>query len=193
MEGLIARFGLVVIFLGACIEGDLVLVLGGVTAHLGLVDLPLAMGAGAAGCLTGDMMAYAIGRARSAVIQDSRVYRAVGPAVERVAARLGYWQILAARVMYGTRVATMLFWGVHKLSLEKFLLADIVGCAVWAGLLGTVGYAASSGATVILGEVKRVELWLLGAVCASVVVLLAARLLVRRHRVRSLRMAEGKP
>jgi membrane protein DedA with SNARE-associated domain len=95
--------------------------------------------------------------------------------------------------MYGTRVATMLFWGVHKLSLKKFLLADVVGCAVWAGLLGTVGYAASSGATVILGEVKRAELWLLGAAGASVGVLLAARLLVGRHRVRSLRMAEGKP
>jgi len=193
MEGLIVRFGLVVIFLGACIEGDLVLVLGGVTAHLGLVDLPLAVGAGAAGCLAGDMICYAIGRSRSAAIQDSRLYRAVGPAVERVTARLGYWQILAARVMYGTRVATMLFWGVHKLSLEKFLLADVVGCAVWAGLLGTVGYAASSGATVILGEVKRAELWLLGAAGASMGVLLAARLLVGRHRVRSLRMAEGKP
>jgi hypothetical protein len=42
----------------------------------------------------------------------------------------------------------MLFWGVHKLSLEKFLLADIVGCAAWAGLLGTVGFSA-----------RRVLLW----------------------------------
>jgi membrane protein DedA with SNARE-associated domain len=181
MEGLIARFGLIAIFLGACVEGDLILVLGGVTAHLGLVDLPLAIGAGAAGCLTGDLVCYAIGRSRAAAIQRSRVYRAVGPAVERMATRLGRWQILAARVMYGTRVATMLFWGAHRLSLQKFVVADIVGCAAWAGLLGMVGYAASSGATVILGEVKRVELWLLGAACTSVVAFLAGRRLVRRQ------------
>jgi len=181
MEDLIIRFGLVAIFLVACVEGDLILVLGGVTAHLGLVDLPLAIGAGAAGCLTGDLVCFAIGRSRSAAIQQSRVYRAVGPAVERMATRLGHWQILAARVMYGTRLATMLFWGVHRLSWEKFLSADIVGCVAWAGLLGVVGYAASSGATVLLGEVKRVELWLLGAACTSMVVVLVARRLVRRR------------
>jgi membrane protein DedA with SNARE-associated domain len=149
------------------------------------------MVAGAAGCFTGDTIFYAIGRSRSAVIQQSHLYRAVGPAVERVAARFGYWQILAARVMYGTRVATMLFWGVHKLSAKKFMLADVVGCALWAGLLGTVGYAASSGASVILGEVKRAELWLVGAMGASVAVLAVARVLVRRNRRHALDTAEA--
>lgn len=183
MEALIARFGLVVIFLGACLEGDLVLVLAGVTAHMGLVDLPLALGAGAAGCLTGDVLLFGVGRSRSAAIQQSRLYRAVGPAVERVAARLGYWQILASRAMYGTRVATMLFWGVRRSAVKKFLLTDAVGCAAWAGLLGMVGFAASNGATTILGEVRRAELWLLGAAGVALVVLLAVRLLLKRFRV----------
>ena len=192
MEDIIIRFGLIAIFVGASIEGDVTLVLSGVTAHLRLLDLRLAMGVGAAGCFTGDFIWYIIGRWGSGAIQHSRVYRVVGPAVERVARRLGPWQILAARFVYGTRVATMLFWGVHRLSFGRFVLTDLAGCAAWAALLGTLGYAASSGATVVLGEVKRVEVWILSAVLVSVIVLSAVRFLYKRRQAQSPRMARGK-
>ena len=37
-----------------------------------------------------------------------------------------------------------------------------------AALLATLGYAASSGAMMIIGEIKRIELWLLGAAVVSI-------------------------
>jgi membrane protein DedA with SNARE-associated domain len=70
----------------------------------------------------------------------------------------------------------MLFWGVHRLRFSRFALVDGVGCVAWAILLGTLGFAASSGAVLLLGEVKRVELWLMGALAASVAVYLLLRL-----------------
>ena len=183
MEELIARFGLVAVFIGAALEGDVVLILGGVSAHLGLMKLPLAMAVGAAGCFTGDLAWHLVGRHRSVAIRESRVYRAVGPTVERVASRIGPWQITTSRVLYGTRIATMLYWGVRRLSLSKFVLIDLVGCVVWATLLGAAGYGASSGAMLLIGEVKRLEVWLLGAVAASVLVLLTIRVwFARAHR-----------
>lgn len=182
MEDFIIRFGLVAVFVGASIEGDVVLVLSGVTAHLGLLNLWVAMGAGAAGCFTGDLACYAIGRSRSDAIRRSRVYGKFGPVVERLASRVGFSQILAARFLYGTRVATMLFWGVHRLSLAKFVSVDVAGCAAWAALLGIAGYGASSGAAVLLGEVKRAEIWLLGAVCVSIVAFVSARWVLKRSQ-----------
>jgi membrane protein DedA with SNARE-associated domain len=176
MEDLIVRFGLVAVYLGAAIEGDVILVLSGVTAHLGFMKLPLAMGVGAAGCFTGDVAWYLAGRLRSEAIKEMRAYRAVGPTVERLAARIGPWQIVSSRFLYGTRIATMVFWGVRRLSFRRFALIDLVGCAVWATLLGTIGYAASTGAMVILGDVKRIELWLLGAAAASLIAFLAIRI-----------------
>jgi membrane protein DedA with SNARE-associated domain len=176
LEEIIVRFGLVAVYIGAAIEGDVILVLSGVTAHLGFVNLPLAMGVGAAGCLTGDMVWYVAGRLRSDAIKGVRAYRVVGPTVERIATRVGPWQIVTSRFLYGTRIATMVFWGVRRLSFPRFVLIDLVGCAVWAALLGTLGYAASRGAMIILGEVKRVEFWLLGAAAGSVIVFLAIRI-----------------
>jgi membrane protein DedA with SNARE-associated domain len=176
MEDLIVRFGLAAVYIGAAVEGDAILVLGGVTAHLGLMNLPLAMGVGAAGCLTGDLVWYLVGRLQSEAIRNMRAYRVVGPAVERIAARVGPWQIATSRLLYGTRVATMLYWGVHRLAFTRFALIDLVGCAAWAVLLGILGYAASTGAMLILGEVRRVEFWLLGAAVGCVIVYLVIRL-----------------
>jgi membrane protein DedA with SNARE-associated domain len=182
MEDLILRYGPIAVLLIATVEGDLILVLAGVTAHLGLMHLWLAIAMGAGGCLAGDLGWYAIGRSRSDAIRQSRAYRRVGPAVERVATRLGTWQILTARFMYGTRVATMLFWGVHRLPLGRFAAVDAAGCVGWALALGVVGYGASTGAAAILGEVKRAEIWLLGALLASAAVLVVARWALRRRR-----------
>ena len=69
MEDLIVRFGLVAVYVGAAIEGDVILVLSGVTAHLGLMNLPLAMGVAAAGCFTGDVAWYVAGRLRQGLEQ----------------------------------------------------------------------------------------------------------------------------
>jgi membrane protein DedA with SNARE-associated domain len=182
LEELVVRFGLVAVYIGAAIEGDVILVLSGVTAHLGFVNLPLAVGVGAAGSLTGDMAWYVAGRLRSEAIKDMRAYRAFGPTVERVAARVGPWQIVTSRLLYGTRIATMVFWGVRRLSFPRFVLIDLVGCAVWATLLGMLGYGGSRGAMLVLGEVKRVELWLLGALAVSVGVFLAIRIAYVRAR-----------
>jgi membrane protein DedA with SNARE-associated domain len=182
MEEIIVRFGLVAVYIGAAIEGDVTLVLSGVVAHLGFINLPLAMCLGAGGCFTGDTVLYFAGRLRSEAIRHTRAYRVVGPTVERIATRVGPWQIAASRFLYGTRMATMLFWGARQLSFPRFALIDLVGCAVWAALLGTVGYAASSGAMIILGEIKRVELWLLGAAAGSVIIFLAVRIACVRAR-----------
>jgi membrane protein DedA with SNARE-associated domain len=176
MEDLIVRFGLAAVFIGAAVEGDVILVLGGVTAHLGLMNLPLAMGVGAAGCLTGDLGWYFAGRLRSEAIKGMRAYQVIGPAVERIATRVGPWQIATSRLLYGARIASMLYWGIHRLAFPRFALIDLVGCAGWAALLGTLGYAASTGAMLILGDVRRIELWLLGAVVGCVIVYLTIRL-----------------
>ncbi len=190
MEDLIARYGLAAIFIGACIEGDVVLVLGGVVAHLGLLNPILAVACGAAGCLTNDLAWFFAGRSGGTAIRESRAYRAIGPTVERIADRLGPLQILASRLVYGTRAATMLFWGVRGLAPARFLLIDLAGCAVWASLLCGAGYLASHEATLVMGEVRRTEWWLLGALCIAAVVFFSVREIVRLRRRRETR-AEG--
>jgi len=183
MEEIIVRFGLLAVYLGASIEGDVILILSGVVAHLGFMNLPTVVGIGAGGCFTGDLIWYSLGRFRSDAIRNSKTYRLVGPTVERIARRIGPWQIATSRLLYGTRMATMLYWGVQRLSFLRFSLIDLLSCVVWASLLGTLGYAASRGAMTLIGEVKQIELWLLGAVAFSIIVFLAIRIVLARTRI----------
>jgi len=85
-------------------------------------------------------------------------------------AQLGPWQILAARFVYGTKSASMIFWGLQGPPFRRFLLIDTVGCVLGSLVFTGLGYLLSGSATALLGQVKRVELWLLGAAVAGVLI-----------------------
>jgi membrane protein DedA with SNARE-associated domain len=185
VEELVTRFGLIAVFVLTAIEGDLALILGGVAAHLGLMH-PFAVGvAGALGGFAGDAAWFALGRRKADAFRRSALYRRVGPTIERLVGRFGPGQILLARPVYGTRVASMLFWGTQRLAPARFAALDLPACALWAVLLVSLGYLSSSGVAALLGEVRRVEEWLAGAAAAAVGVALALGWLMRRRRERA--------
>jgi len=188
MQELLIRFGLPALFLGAALEGDVSMILAGVAAHLGLLDPLAAFLVGAGAAAISDLAWFWLGRWRGAFIRNHALYRRAGPAIERFADRIGLSQIALARFVYGTRIATMIFWGSRGLSLWRFAAADLAGCLLWAGLLGGAGFLASDSAATVLGRVKHVEIWLLCALILAAAVF-AAFHLVGRRRLARLRVA----
>ncbi|HWA59475.1 MAG TPA: DedA family protein [Gemmatimonadales bacterium] len=181
LEDFLSRYGLVALFLIATVEGDLSILVAGVLAHLGVLPLPGVVAAGAAGNLVGDLGWFSLGRWLRHHIRENRLYRAVGPRIERLAGRLGPWQLLAARVVYGTRNASMVFWGQHGLPVLRFIAYDALGCLLAAGGFALLGYLVGHGTTALTGEVKRIERYLLaGIVAGAVLVWVIARLVRRR-------------
>jgi membrane protein DedA with SNARE-associated domain len=163
-EHLILRYGLAAVFVGAAVEGDLTLILAGVAAHLGYFSFPTALAASVLGGFLGDLAWYALGRVRGPQFRAGRLYRRVGHRIEILARRLGAAELIASRFVYGTKAASMVFWGLHGMSLPRFLVVDAIGCVLGSLVFTGLGYAVSGSATVLLGRVRRVERWLLGAV-----------------------------
>jgi membrane protein DedA with SNARE-associated domain len=181
LERILIQYGLLAVLLLATVEGDLTLILAGVVAHLGMFSLGPAILAGALGNLVGDSAWYLLGRSSARVIREGRFYRRVGPTVERLAKRLGVWQLLAARVVYGTRNASMVFWGLHGLRFDRFILVDAVGCLLWCSIFGGLGFLLSNSAEWLIGEVKHIEYWLLGAVVVAAIAVFIVNRLARRE------------
>jgi membrane protein DedA with SNARE-associated domain len=181
LERLIIRHGLLAVFVFAMLEGDLTLILAGVSAHLGLLPLGSAIVVGVLGNFTGDTIWYLLGRLASGVIRGSRPYRRVGPTVERLAQRIGIWQVLAARFIWGTRNASMVFWGSHHMAYPRFAGVDLLGCFLACTLFAGLGFALSGSAEVLIGNVKRVEVWLLGAVVVAAIVVYVVSRLTKRQ------------
>lgn len=179
LEQFLGDHGLVALLFVATVEGDLSIVIGGVLAHLGILPLPGVMLVGAAGNLIGDCVWFGVGRRFRLHIRETGLYQAVGAQIERLASRLGPWQLLAARVVYGTRNMSMVFWGQHELPLIRFLLVDALGCILAAVGFALIGYLVGNGTTALTGEVKRIERFLLIALVAGALVLWGITRLVR--------------
>jgi membrane protein DedA with SNARE-associated domain len=181
VQDLLARLGPVAVFLATAVEGDLGLIVGGVAAHLGVMN-PLLVGIlGTLGGFCGDAVWFAVGRRSADAIHRSSAWRRVGPTVERLAARFGPRQILLARPVWGTRVASMVFWGTQRLAPARFAALDLPACTVWAILLVSFGYYSSASVEALLGKVRRAEEWLTVAVVLAIVVGVGGRLLLRRR------------
>ena len=192
MELVFIKYGTLAIFLAAMIEADVVPVLTGVVTHLGYVKVGPALLAAIAGAFAGDYLWFCVGCFYSQSIRNSRLYRRVGHMPETLIRRLGPWQIPASHLVYGTRVATMIFWGMQRISTARFALVDGFGCVVLTGVLFTLGLGFSGAASLVIGRVKQVELLLL----VGVVLLLFLASKVVRHLSREgptgEREAEGR-
>jgi len=141
---------------------------------------PLLVGIlGTFGGFCGDAVWFAIGWRSADAIRRSAAWRRVGPTVERLAARFGPRQILLARPVWGTRVATMLFWGTQRLAPARFVALDLPACTVWAILLVSLGYYSSVSVEALLGKVRRAEEWLTVAILIAVAAALCGHLLLR--------------
>ena len=180
-EALIAQYGLAAILLGSAFEGDFTLILAGVAAHLGYFPFPLALGAGAVGSFIGDFAWYTLGRVRGPRFRAGRLYRRMGHRIERLAARLGPAELIASRFVYGTKAASMVFWGLHGMRAAKFIVVDGVGCVLGALVFTGLGYLVSGSATILLGRVRRVQLWLLGGLAVGVLLVLVINWTAKRE------------
>jgi membrane protein DedA with SNARE-associated domain len=168
MEEILIRFGLPAVFLGATLDNDVVPILAGVLAHWGYLDPTSAFLAGALGALAGDCAFFTVGWRWSARARHTDVYRRLAPRVQGLVGRVGAWELLAARVVYGIRYVSMLYWGIQRLAPIEFVVVDAIGCAAWVGLLTSLGFFMSETAREVIGEMRLLGLWMAGALILGV-------------------------
>jgi membrane protein DedA with SNARE-associated domain len=180
LQQLLIEYGPAAVVAGAMIEGDVTVILSGVVSHLGIFPFPVAVAAGAAGNFLGDCAWFWIGRLRGSRFRSGGLYRRVGSRIEALARRFGVWQLLLARFVYGTRNASMVFWGLQGLSFGRFAAVNALGCSLGALVFASLGYLVSGSAEALLGRVRRVELWLLGAIVVGTGIVYIVHRLTRR-------------
>ena len=179
MQEFLLEYGLLAIFLCAIVENDVTFILTGVVVHLSGIHPVPALVSGLSGALLHDSIWFLLGHWRSDTIKTHRVYRRVGPAVERLAGCFGPWELLVSRFIYGTRTPSIVFWGVQRLSVTSFLLIETVALTVWGAVLISLGYFLSTGAAAIIGKVKSMERWMICALAIAIVGFLLARIFTR--------------
>lgn len=193
MREFLSTYGLWAVFLVALVENDVAFIALGVALKLGdasghppALHAWTALPAAIIGALFHDTGWYALGYLNSAAIKSSRVYRRVGPTVERLAARFGAWEIVIARFIYGTRTPSAVFWGIQHLPYARFAGVELLALTVWGGLLTAVGYHSTALALRIIGTVESHSHphLLIGAIVLAFAAVALLRYINRRGLVR---------
>lgn len=165
LQHLIDTYGYVIVLVGTFLEGETILVMGGIAAKLGYLKLPWVAFAAFAGSLGGDQLYYHLGRyygtriLRKKKNWDTKIQR-----VYSIYSRYEIAVLLGFRFAYGLRTATPIALGAGKMvSPLKFLLFNMISAAAWAVLVSGLGFAIGQGAELLLGDIKRYEIAIMSA------------------------------
>lgn len=175
-------------FVGLIAPGETTILVGGVVAGQGEIDLLTLIGLVWACAVAGDLTSYAIGRRlgrRFLVLHGPRV-KITEDRLKQVEAffeRRGGVTILIGRFIGLVRALAPFIAGASHMPLRKFLPYDILGAGLWAALFCTLGFIFWHSLDVVTAYVGR-GLFLFGTIVAVVVGVLYARRLARdrEHR-----------
>ncbi|MGZ5040201.1 MAG: DedA family protein [Usitatibacter sp.] len=159
LPGLIDTYGYIAVFIGAFLEGETILALGGLAAHRGYLDflavVVIAMFAG----FLGDQFFFFLGRRHGARIlarfpdAHERAQR-----FDRMLARWHAPLIIGIRFMYGFRILGPVLLGMCRVPAWKFVVYNFIGAALWAPLIAGIGYLFGQALESVLHDLKNVEL-----------------------------------
>ncbi|MFD1950105.1 DedA family protein [Sphingomonas arantia] len=155
IETLVAHYGLIALFVGAGLEGETVVLTGGVLAHRELVPLWGAALVAAGGSFTSDQIFFALGRRYR---DHPRVRRVMGkPAFARALRALerhpvGF--ILAFRFLYGLRTVSPVAIGTSQVPAMRFVMLNAVAALLWAVIFTGLGYGFGEGIEELAGRFR---------------------------------------
>jgi membrane protein DedA with SNARE-associated domain len=182
---LIQTYGYWAILLGTMLEGETVLLLGGVVAHRGYLELYRVILVAFVGAVIGDQFWFYIGRTRGTAWLASRPkWQATMTRWQDVLSRHQTACTLLFRFLYGFRTVAPLALAMSGMSATRFAILNTVGAVLWALAIAYLGFALGDAAARLLGDVEHYEL-------AAAIVVIAGAALVWIRRLYRRRGGDG--
>jgi membrane protein DedA with SNARE-associated domain len=152
-EALLQDYGYYGILIGTFLEGETILILGGVAAQFGFLDLTMVILSAFVGSSAGDQLYYFIGRWKGRTLLD--MFPRWQPSADKVMYHIEKHQnliMLTFRFFYGLRNATPFVLGITKVSTPRFVVLNLIGAAVWACSFALCGYLLGDAHERVMGK-----------------------------------------
>lgn len=131
-------------FIGAVLEGEILLITFVQLGRLGYLNLYLAVFSFAIGTLATDWFFFFVGRKRGRHFIEN--HPGLRDRFNRMDQLLGKKQkllLIFYRFMYGFRIVLPVLFGLSSISVRTFAIYSILGNIVWIGLFSLLGYYAA--------------------------------------------------
>jgi membrane protein DedA with SNARE-associated domain len=173
LSQIIEQYGIYAVFALCTVEGDITLLISGTMAHAGYFgpySFLWVLLFGTLGGMTGDCIAYGIGRVAHENAKDYRFYQMAQPRIDRLIAKFGGFAIIISKYIYGIRAAMCVFYGIGKMPFLRFLVLDAISCFTWVLLLSGAGYFFSGAITSIIGDFQQIGVALFFIVLTGIII-----------------------
>lgn len=159
LQSFIENYGYLAILIGTFFEGETILILAGLAAHLGYLQLPWVIAAAFTGSLAGDQLYFRLGRRHGQRWLERRPrWQRRSHRVLVLLERHQTLLIIGFRFLYGLRTAAPFVIGMSGISPQRFLLLNTIGALLWSVAVGVLGYLFGHTFELLLGEIRRYEL-----------------------------------
>ena len=159
LQQLVSDYGYIALAIGTFFEGETILVIGGVFAHKGFLDLFWVIVSAFLGTLFGDQLYYFIGRIKGrSFIEKRPKWQAKSERVLTLLHKHQVWLILGFRFLYGIRTVTPFLIGASNVPPKRFIVLNVIGALVWAIAVGSLGYVFGNTVEIFLHNIKHYEM-----------------------------------
>jgi membrane protein DedA with SNARE-associated domain len=159
LESFLAKYGYLAIILGTVFEGESFIIMGGFSAHRGYLKLlPWVILAGFAGNFIQNQVVFIIGRRYgNRTVEKHPDWKPRLQQVHRWLARYRSFLIVGLRFVPGFRTIGGVAIGMSDVSAGRFTVLNLIGAALWAVVIGFLGFLCGHVLELIMGEIKHLE------------------------------------
>jgi len=172
LSDFLQNFGYLALFIGTFFEGETIVVLAGFLSYRGYFDLKIVMLVAFCGSFAGDQLWYYLGRSKGRQIIASRPKWQVmcDKALKYLGKNPDLW-VLSFRFVYGIRTVMPVAIGLSGYSPLRYFVLNGIGAIIWSIALSLASFYLGDVLLAILGNIKKYELWILGALLIAGLIL----------------------
>lgn len=158
---LVETYGYWALLIGTFFEGETVLLIGGVSAHFGMLELPYVIMVAVIGSFSGDQLYYYLGyyKGRDLVSRHPKWEKKINR-VYRLLQKYRNLIMLGFRFVYGMRIMTPFCIGLVKsISRTRFFLVNLTGAVIWSVGISIGGYLFGYALAPLMRDIEHYELY----------------------------------
>jgi membrane protein DedA with SNARE-associated domain len=177
LRSFVETYGYYALLAGTFLEGETILLIGGLVAHLGYLDLRVVMLVAFVGSFTGDQLYFCIGRLKGReLLARYHKWEKRVDTVHCLMARYHDLIMIGFRFVYGIRILTPIVLGMNKnVKTVRFFVFNAIGAVIWSVVVSSGGYFFGYAIEKLIRDVKHYEIIVLFVILGIGIAIWATR------------------
>jgi membrane protein DedA with SNARE-associated domain len=181
MGDTVARLGYIGVLLGTFLEGETTILVAGIFAKLGFLQLSKVMACAFVGTFVGDCTFFFLGKYFGrTLIERYEFLRKRTALSNKIIHQYGHHLVFIMRFLAGFRSVILVLLGLANVRTSRFLLTDLVSCLVWSIVVSFIGYSFANVVYIFVRDIAGYE----RIVIPLVVIPAIAAILLYRHFIK---------